>query len=377
MIQLNLRAFIIPVLFCIMLFAGCDNGSSDPSADNGSSGPSADNGGDSDQEHAAGQVKITIVGDINLGSGVGESVELNGNGDYKFPFLYVADYLKSADITVGNLESIISDKGTDTKQVTGVSLRAAPGAINGLLYAGFDVVSVANNHFGDWDFEAMQDGMSRLTAAGISYVGGGNNFNGAHSFVIKEINGQRIAFLGYSCVPMYMDAIGLGQTPTPKWIARADRAGLAWAHNTRFDNYGNLDQMANDIKLAKASAGIVIVMWHFGWEYEFIPRDTEKVLAHAAIDAGATLVVGHHPHVVQWLDDNKTDAIERYNGGYIAYSLGNFIFDISSGYKETELHGAQTHGLLLNITVENGAIKSIEQVKTHYHDDYWQAQFDE
>lgn len=336
------------------------------------------------------EIKIICVGDINYGHFMEEAIvdTARGNGDYTYPFHFVAETLRKADITFGNLESIISDQGTNSKELLsalgyGLSLRGNPKAVEGLVYAGFDIINLANNHIGDYDYEAMVDCFSRLKNAGIDYLGAGNNYAEAHSPVIKEINGTKIAFLGYSNVPMYAD-ITL-TSPTRKWVAGGseigieEHAGLAWAHNTRFELYGDFIMMQDDIQSARQQADIVIVSAHFGWEYDLKPdmppHDTamdQQMLAHMAIDAGASLVVGHHPHVVQWLDDANTTALENYNGGYIAYSLGNFAFDISSTHPSAP-NGEATHGIMLEITIKNGAIAKIDQVKTYYLDDLWQA----
>lgn len=300
-------------------------------------------------------IKIILVGDICLDRGVESAVEDNG-GDYSFPFLYVGDYLRSADLTFGNLESVISDQGSNTKYYTSaigtqVSFRADPAAVNGLTYAGFDVVSVANNHFGDWDYAAMTDSMDRIEANGISCVGGGNNYNEAHAPVIKEVNGVRIAFLAYSGVGMYADSVSY-YSETHKWIAKANSAGLAWMSSDIFTTYGDVDDMRADIAAAKAIADTVIVSIHWGWEYYTEPNDAQIAQAHAAIDAGASLVVGHHPHVIQ--------TIEEYNGCYIAYSLGNFIFDQSAE--------GTTRGMIVETLVENGAITSVDFKYSNYND---------
>ncbi|MBU0990867.1 MAG: CapA family protein [Proteobacteria bacterium] len=130
-------------------------------------------------------------------------------------------------------------------------MRAEPDAVNGLTYAGFDIVSVANNHIGDYDFEGMTDSFERLEDAGIDHAGGGLDFDKAHTPVIKNINGTIIAVLADTNVPMYMDATG-PYAPTPKWIAREGRPGIARAHNTRFEMYGDLAQMSENIIQAKA-----------------------------------------------------------------------------------------------------------------------------
>lgn len=351
----------------------------------GSSGDTDDNG------IPAGSIRVTLVGDINLGHFVQEAIldKTRGNGDFRYPFVYVADYLKASDLVFGNLESVVSDKGANTKSYLesigyGVSLRADPGTIEGLKYAGFDVLNLANNHSGDYGFEALEDSLTRLSSAGISYVGAGKNYREAHSAVIKVINGTKIAFLGYSNTPMYADATLT--SPTSKWIARGpenddvERSGIAWAHDTRFDKYGDFSDMEDDIRKAKTMADIVIVSLHFGWEYDLQPdtgpadNKAQHRIAHAAINAGASLVVGHHSHVVQWLTDDS--AIENYNGGYIAYSIGNFIFDISSTHPDAP-NGEATRGLMLDVYIAEKKILKIRQVRTLYYDDLWQVHISE
>ncbi len=263
--------------------------------------------------------KLVFVGDINLGALVRDSVEKNGGGDYSFPFAPVGSYLSNFDLAVGNLESIISDKGSAIKIVTGVAFRAEPAALSGLISAGFDIVNVANNHAGDYGEEGMVDSFRRLKASGIDYIGGGDDYAAAHKPVIKEIKGMKIALLGYTNVQMYMDSWYAGQVPVSRWIATDSRPGVAWAHDTRFKTFGDIASMAADIKAARAVSDVVVIMVHFGMEYTSEPTQEQRDLAHAAIDAGASMVIGHHPHVCQ--------PVEEYNGGFIAYSLGNFVFD--------------------------------------------------
>ena len=296
------------------------------------------------------KVKLVFVGDINLGTKVGESVAANGNGDYNFPFIHVSSYLGAFDLAFGNLESIISDKGETTKPVTGVDLRANPDAVSGLLGAGFDVVSVANNHAGDFGEEGMTDSFARVKAAGIDIAGGGGNRTEARTAIIREVKGVRIACLSYTNVPMYMDSYGFGQTPVARWIATDKRPGIAWAHDSRFESFGTIDDMCDDIASAAAKADIIVVMVHFGWEYKYEPDDAQIQFAHAAIDAGADFVMGHHPHVTQ--------ETEEYNGGFIAYSLGNFVFDISE-----EMATGTTRGMIIEATIQNG---TVNDVKTRY-----------
>ena len=384
---MKIKSFILSAFICTGIFISsisCEQGGQP-----GSSGQT-DTGIPVDPEVPAGSIKVTIAGDINLGHFVEEAIldESRGNGDFNFPFRFVAEYLAASDLAFGNLESVISDKGTNTKTFLetvgyGVSLRADPRAVEGLKYAGFDILNLANNHAGDYGFEALEDSFQRLVSAGISYVGAGKDYSEAHSAVIREIRGTKIAFLGYSNTPMYADVTGT--SPTSKWIARGpendtqQRSGIAWAHDTRFEKYGDFSGMENDIRQAKNQADIVIVSLHFGWEYDLQPdtgpadNKAQQRLARAAIDAGASLVVGHHPHVVQWLTDDS--AIENYNGGYIAYSIGNFVFDISSTHPDAP-NGEAAHGLLLDVYISDKKIFKINQVRTVYYDDLWQVHID-
>lgn len=341
-------------------------------ADTDPSGPvtdPSDPGTDPVVDTSGDTVKMIFVGDINLGTKVGKSVVENGNGDYNFAFINVASYIKSFDLAFGNLESIISDKGETIKPFTGVDLRADPAAVDGLTGAGFDVVSVANNHIGDFGEEGMLDSFSRLKAAGISFAGGGLNYNEAHSPVIKEVRSTRIACLSYTNTPMYSDSVGLGQTPIKTWIATDSRPGIAWAasngtkYNSKFAEYGDIEDMERDIKAAKLLADIVIVMIHFGWEYTYEPEDPEIEQARAAIDAGANLVIGSHPHVCQ--------RVEEYHGGFIAYSLGNFVFDISEAMAE-----GVTRGMVVEASFKGGRMTDI---RTRYSriNELYQVSIDE
>ena len=263
-------------------------------------------------------ITLMFVGDIMLDRGVEFMIKKYGNGDYKWTFSKIIDDLKQVDILFGNLESPISDKGIKVGSI--YSFRADPKTIEGLTYAGFDVLSVANNHIFDYSREAMEDSFKKLKEAGISYIGGGFDEKEAHSPVIKVIRGTKIAFLAYT---------NLG---IENWVAKERKSGISWLSEVN---------LKKDISDAKNQADLVIVSMHFGEEYQAQPDFKQKYFARLAIDSGADLIIGHHPHVVQ--------PIEKYKEGYIAYSLGNFIFD--QGFSEETMKG-----LLLEILVENGKI---------------------
>ena len=231
------------------------------------------------------------------------------------------DYLEEADILFGNFEGPISDKGVKVGSI--YSFRTDPKAIEGLVFAGFDILSEANNHVFDYGREAMEDTFLRLKSSGIDYVGAGFNEKEAYSPIIKEIRGVRIAFLAYT---------NLG---SEFWKATNERSGIAWLEEQR---------MKEEIKKAKDLADIVIVSFHYGEEYFSEPVPFQISISKTAIDSGADLIIGHHPHVTQ--------PIERYKDAYIAYSLGNFVFDQAFSEETME-------GLLLKVLIEDNKVKEV------------------
>lgn len=274
-------------------------------------------------------VTLLFVGDIMLDRGVEFAVHKYGQGDWKWPFLNIADTLRQADLVFGNLESQISDKGTNIGSI--YSFRADPASIEALTYAGFDVVSVANNHSFDYTREAFEDTLLRLTEAGIAYTGGGFSETEAHTPIIKEIGDLKIGFLGYT------------NSGTAGWAASENHGGIAWIDSS------NLNQLRKDVRSAKAQVDILAVSLHAGDEYEENPNDFQKTFAKTAIDAGADLIIGHHPHVLQSLQPHKDS--------WIIYSLGNFLFD--QDFSEETMQGA-----ILKVVIENKQIEEVSLLPT-------------
>ena len=267
-------------------------------------------------------ITLLFAGDIMLDRGV--EFYITQHNDWKLPFLRIADTLQKADLTFGNLESVISDKGENQGSI--YSFRADPKSLEGLVFAGFDVLSVANNHSLDYGIEAFLDSLQYLKKANITPAGGGSNREDARAPVIKEIQGTKIGFLGYT---------NLG---SPAWQAAEHTPGIAWADED------TLAEFQKDIRKAKNIADILIISLHFGEEYQKEPSLTQQVLSKAAIDAGADIVIGHHPHVVQ--------PVAQYRGGWIAYSLGNFVFD--QGFSEETMEG-----MLLKVQIEGKQITRV------------------
>ena len=276
------------------------------------------------------EVQMVLVGDIMLSRAIGRiSADKN---DFTAPFVATADALRSADIAFGNLESPISAGGAQSGST--YSFRANPRTVEGLVAAGFDVLSVANNHIWDYGRDAFNDTLSILKKNGITPVGGGETYGEAHSPKIITVGKTRVAFLAYT----NLLPARLGEEAAAPVVARYD------------DNI-----LKTDIAVAREVADVVVVSFHWGEEYQTKHNTAQERVARLAIDAGANLVIGHHPHVVQ--------EAEEYNGGYIAYSLGNFVFDQNFS-EDTK------RGLALFVTLRNGALADVTTRNIAFTDDY-------
>jgi poly-gamma-glutamate capsule biosynthesis protein CapA/YwtB (metallophosphatase superfamily) len=253
------------------------------------------------------QVTLEAVGDIMLGRTVGQQVLAKGP---QVVFAGVQSALDSADVLVGNLECAITDQSQPVQK--SFDLKAPPETAQALALAGFDVLNQANNHALDFGPAGLADTQSTLKQDGIATVGAGVDASAAHAPVIITRNRLRMAFLGYVDVPPEKS----GFDPR-SWTATATSPGVAW---------GDPEQIRTDVQAAKLQADVVIVLLHSGIEITDVINNisaAQRLDAQTAIDAGAALVIGSHPHVLQ--------QIERYHGGLIAYSLGNFVFDQYAG----------------------------------------------
>lgn len=261
---------------------------------------------------------IAAVGDVMLGGGVADIVAQSGPNA---PFASMMPMLRSVDAVVGNLECTLSSRGASTpaKSAEAVKahrewlLRGPPEAAAGLASAGFAAMSVANNHTMDYGPIALRDTIAALGDQGIGATGAGSNLVEAWQPAFFVRNGVRFALLGFSTI-------------LPRGFAATVRdPGVAAGRNL---STGEIDDraikdMAAAIRAARRKADVAIVYYHWGTEGVAAPTAEQVRATHAAIDAGAHLVVGAHPHVV--------GPIETYRGGLIAYSLGNFVSDTYPG----------------------------------------------
>ncbi|MDB5054156.1 MAG: hypothetical protein JWM44_2206 [Bacilli bacterium] len=239
-------------------------------------------------------VQMAFVGDVLLASGVETLMKQNG---YDYPYKDVKNYLQQPDLTIANLETPVTDRGTEQKKE--YIYRSSPLALPALAAAGVDLVNLANNHVMDYGEQGLLDTMEYLDRTGIKHIGAGHDANEAFQPVIIEKKGIKIAFLSFSHI-----------VPDNSWKAGVNHPGVA-------DTY-NYTLPVKAIEIARTQADLVVVVTHWGVERNDKPEAYQTDLAHRYIDAGADLVVGGHPHVLQ--------GMESYKGKWIAYSLGNFIF---------------------------------------------------
>ncbi|MHB9144142.1 MAG: CapA family protein [Symbiobacteriia bacterium] len=257
---------------------------------------------------APAQATLTVFGDIMLSRGVDTQV---GKYGLDWPFQLVADRTRAGDVTFANLESPLGVTGTPLPRKL-IWFRGRPESVATLPKAGVDIVTIANNHILDYDTPNFLETLDLLDKTGVRYVGGGRTLQEAREPVVAEVNGIRIAFLGYSqFADIFWDySYPRRFTATAATAAKPALPGVAPIR---------LDLIRQDIAAARQKADVVAVAYHWGTEYVNVPAPEMVALAHASVDAGADLVLGFHPHAVQ--------GFERYKGKFIAYSLGNFVMD--------------------------------------------------
>ncbi len=247
--------------------------------------------------------RLLFAGDVMFSRGVRRQILLSG--DPALPFRKIAPLLAGADLAFVNLESPFSDRGPYHED--GLIFHAPPAAVSGLQLAHVAAVSTANNHSRDCGPHGVEFTVTWLCSHGIAPVGSSASPDETHRGIVLERNGVRFGFLGYT----YDQQNGNWRDIDGR-IAVADPAVVA-----------------HDVTNLRKRCDVVIVSMHNGIEYMTKPTKAQTEFAHSAIDAGATLVIGHHPHVIQ--------PKENYREGVIFYSLGNFVFD--QFQREATQHG--------------------------------------
>ncbi|MGQ0600096.1 MAG: CapA family protein [Anaerolineales bacterium] len=267
-------------------------------------------------------IRLLFTGDINPGRCPAQRSA--AADDFTLPYHAVAEVLRAADITVGSLDGTLSDIAAPSLCPETLNLIGPARTVKGLSFAGFDVITTATNHAKDCGVarvicdEALRDTREHLMTAGVQPVGSGENIIAARTPAIIERNGVRFAFLGVCSV-----CDGL--------LARDASPGVAPL---------DLETLLADIAAARAQADVVVVLPQWGVEYSEAPLAEQHEWAQQMMDAGATLIVGNHPHIIQ--------PVEPTAQGLVAYALGNFIFD--QGPPDTQ------HGIVLEVTFHDAQL---------------------
>ncbi|QQE76329.1 CapA family protein [Brevibacillus composti] len=250
-------------------------------------------------------VHLSFVGDMIFSGHVEARLMENG---FDFPYAHVYRLFQQDDYTIANLETPITENGKTAANKQYV-FKAAPEVAPAMKRAGIDLVNLANNHSMDHGESGLLDTFRILDEHELRYMGAGRDAEQAYAPVYVERNGIRLAFFGFSRV-----------VPEVSWYAGNNKPGIAASYDP--------SKAVDAIKRARNQADLIIVVVHWGKEREDYPVDHQIELSRSYIEAGADLVVGGHPHVLQ--------GFEAYRNKWIAYSLGNFIFTRSHEPKTWE-----------------------------------------
>ena len=240
-------------------------------------------------------IVLSFVGDISL-NGIYDGI-LTSKGP-NFPFKQVKSIFDESDVVIGNLESPLVPEGIDPQFKMKTPLRADPKYAEGLKWAGFDILCLSNNHILDYGETGVDTTQEALAKQKIRYFGYGKNVYSAKKLKIISVHSIKIGFVGYTDVII--------DSP---FFASGIKSGIA-----KFD----IDSVIKDIHRYKKLVDLLVINLHWGIEYFHLPSPEQIENARRLIDAGADIIIGHHPHTLQ--------GIERYGDGIIAYSLGNFVF---------------------------------------------------
>ena len=334
----------VGIVWAIAHPAGDAGSGSSPTAGQGASGEVSDEPGavgiiqraiaQAKGKEGPWSVSFSSTGDMIFGRLVSDYIDLYGGAA---PLEHMADMLSKPDVTIGNLEAPLSDNTSDGLWSKDVLLISRPEAIEGLKNSDFTFLSLANNHSMDYGAPALQDTMDALDGAGIKYAGAGMTYDQAWEIAETTVDGVRIAFLSLT------DVI------PENFLAYESSPGVAAA---RID----MDYTCEVVKKISVNHDIVVVAMHWGIEYQdYITDWMQSVPAHQLVDAGADVVLGNHPHVIQ--------GIEFYKDALISYSQGDFVFDHFSTRKTGET-------FILEFDVTDQGIKNVCATPVYLEDPY-------
>jgi len=267
-----------------------------------------------------GEIDLLFVGDIMFNEEFLTPEHADESPEYYLS--QFKDIFDTSDLVVANLECVLFKSGSPIWPKSGFRLYSSPDKIMPMLkYMNAKILSMSNNHVYDFGFEALCETKVLLEKNGMSSYGAGSDEFESRRPLVIESNGVRVGFIGYT-------------------IIRIDEAGnvqLATTDRIDPENAAHRDyrrDIETDIRALGSKVDLVVVSLHWGFEYYQYPSPQQIDLAHAIIEAGANILIGHHPHCVQ--------GMEEYKGGIICYSLGNFFFCNHHRRREYPLYGNES-----------------------------------
>lgn len=272
------------------------------------------------------EITLTFAGDVHFEDRVAELLT-----DPATAFGPVAEELSDGDLTIVNLETPITSRGVPEDK--NYLFRAPDTAVPALTEAGIDVVSLANNHTLDYGQPGLADTVRKAAAGGLDTVGVGPDIDAAFTPVHRTVQGVDVAILAFSQVDDLAE----------EWAATPDRAGMAMAFDT--------ERAYAAVRAARAESDLVVVLPHWGAEYDQCPTGRQAAFAQGLVDAGADVIVGAHAHVLQ--------GAGHLGDAYVAYGLGNFLW-----YSEGLDEPYSARAGVLRLTVQGREVTGSEFVPT-------------
>lgn len=237
-------------------------------------------------------VRFIAAGDMNLAHWITPILDEQGA---EYPYKYISHYLQTADLVFSNLEAPFCKNGEQVRK--NFVFKVPPKFVNALKAGNINLVSIANNHILDYGMSCLESTIAVLKQEKINFAGAGINIKDAHKPAVFEINKIKFAFFAYSMT-------------LPKYFYATDTTGGT--------AYPKRKLLKEKIEYYRDKVDYIIVSFHWGQELTEYPKEYQRNFAHWAIDYGADLILGHHPHVLQ--------GIEKYKNKLIIYSLANFVF---------------------------------------------------
>lgn len=330
----------VTLLLTLVLLAGCMAAVNTNDAPNLSGYPWVYLRDGLPMEQAGDTGQVILVGDVMLGRGVAEEND---------PLEKAASWLRTADLTLGNLECAIAPENLALANAPDFAsteqpffLVAPASAVGELEQAGFDLLGMANNHALDRGLEGLADTISALKSAGMEAIGAAETPEQAYQALIRPVGEAQVAFLAFNAIPSPRGPEWSGEVRQPQAETTWTLAG--W----------DREKALAAVHAASQQADAVVVFVHWGYEYEPRVDPAQREMATALVAAGADLIAGHHPHVIQALETlPKPDGSQAL----VAFSLGNFVFD--QGFEQTG------QGLALQVFFDRQGLRAVQALPVH------------